>query len=483
MAQTPKTPKKVYVCSECDYQSAKWMGRCPSCNAWNSFVEETYTPPLSSAAAAAGGARRANLTGKSTVGGDGERAVRFSDFTVPEYMRVDTGIGELNRVLGGGLVTGSVILLAGEPGIGKSTLLMQLCGKIGSARTVLYVSGEESKGQLKLRAERLHADGEKLFILTETNIHAIVAEYEKVKPEIVIVDSIQTMYSDLSASVQGSVTQVRECASVLIGKAKTDGAAVIIVGHVNKEGGIAGPKVLEHMVDAVLSFEGERRQSNRIIRAIKNRYGSTNEIGVFAMTDEGLVEIENPSAMLLEERPVGVSGSCAVCILEGTRPIIAEIQALAAPSTLSSPRRTADGIDYNRMNLLLAVLEKRVGLRFSAYDVYLNVVGGLRIDEPAADAAIALALISSIRDIPVPENVIAMGELGLSGEFRTVSHMDKRFAESHRLGFTKIAIPRRTELRKIPDGVEVVRMGSIYDAIRLLAKPEQEKTARTDREV
>lgn len=473
MAQTPKAPKKVYVCSECDYQSAKWMGRCPSCNAWNSFAEETFAPPVSSAS---GGTRRTNLSGNGTTG---DHAVRFSEFTVPEYMRVDTGIGELNRVLGGGLVTGSVILLAGEPGIGKSTLLMQLCGKIGSVRTVLYVSGEESKGQLKLRAERLHVDGETLYILTETNIHAVVAEYEKVKPEIVIVDSIQTMYSDLSASVQGSVTQVRECASVLISKAKTDGAAVIIVGHVNKEGGIAGPKVLEHMVDAVLSFEGERRQSNRIIRAIKNRYGSTNEIGVFAMTDEGLAAIENPSAMLLEERPIGVSGSCAVCILEGTRPIIAEIQALAAPSTLSSPRRTADGIDYNRMNLLLAVLEKRVGLRFSGYDVYLNVVGGLRIDEPAADAAIALALISSIRDIPVPENVIAMGELGLSGEFRTVSHMDKRFAESHRLGFTKIAIPKRTELKKSPDGVEVVRMGSIYDAIRLLAKPEQEKTYKT----
>lgn len=473
MAQTPKAPKKVYVCSECDYQSAKWMGRCPSCNAWNSFVEETYTPAPVSAAAGAGDSRRRTMT---SAAGEAEHAVRFRDFEVPEYMRVNTGIGELNRVLGGGLVSGSVILLAGEPGIGKSTLLMQLCGKIGNEKTVLYVSGEESRGQLKLRAERLHTDGEKLFILTETNIHVIVAEYEKIKPDIVIVDSIQTMYSELSSSMQGSITQVRECASVLIGKAKTDGAAVIIVGHVNKEGGIAGPKVLEHMVDAVLSFEGERRQSNRIIRAIKNRYGSTNEIGVFAMTDGGLAEIENPSAMLLEERPVGVSGSCAVCIMEGSRPIIAEIQALAAPSTLSSPRRTADGIDYNRMNLLLAVLEKRVGLRFSGYDVYLNVVGGLRIDEPAADAAIALALISSMRDVPVPENVIAMGELGLSGEFRMVSHMEQRFGESHRLGFRRIAVPKRTVLRNIPDDVEIVRLSSIYDAIRLLVKPEMQKT-------
>ena len=326
---------------------------------------------------------------------------------------------------------------------------------------------------MKLRSERLGADGEKLFILTEVNIHAVVAEYEKINPDVVIVDSIQTMYSDLSSSLQGSVTQVRECASVLIGKAKSDGAAVIIVGHVNKEGGIAGPKVLEHMVDAVLSFEGERRQSHRIIRAIKNRYGSTNEIGVFEMTDEGLEEVENPSAMLLAGRPVGISGSCAVCILEGTRPIIAEIQALVTPTNANSPRRTADGIDYNRMYLLLAVLEKRLGLRFSSCDVYLNVIGGLRIDEPAADAAIALALISSMRDIPVPPDVIAMGELGLSGEFRAVSGIEQRVEESSRLGFTKIAVPRRTVLKKeLPAGIDLIHMGGIYDAVRLLAKPD-----------
>jgi len=456
-----KQPKKIYVCSECDYQSAKWMGRCPSCNAWNSFTEETYQQPEP--------LKEDTRRRITTPAGERETAVRFRDFEVPAYMRIDTGIGELNRVLGGGLVTGSVVLLAGEPGIGKSTLLMQLCGCIGNTVTVLYVSGEESKGQLKLRSARLGADGEKLYILTEVNISAITAEYDKIKPDIVIVDSIQTMYSDISSSMQGSVTQVRECASVLIGKAKTDGAAVIMVGHVNKEGGIAGPKVLEHMVDAVLSFEGERRQSHRIIRAIKNRYGSTNEIGVFEMTDEGLTEVENPSAMLLEGRPVGVSGSCAVCIMEGTRPLIAEVQALVTPSNLSSPRRTADGIDYNRMNLLLAVLEKRVGLRFSSCDVYLNVVGGLRIDEPAADAAIVLALISSMRDIAVPENVIAMGELGLAGEFRAVSGIEQRFGESKRLGFTTIAIPKRSPIRDIAEDVKVVQLGSIYDAIRLLA--------------
>ncbi len=467
-----KQPKKVYVCSECDYQSAKWMGRCPSCNAWNSFTEETYTQ-IPEPASRTADARRRTMTPE----GEREKAVRFRDITTPDYMRLDTGIGELNRVLGGGLVTGSVVLLAGEPGIGKSTLLMQLCGRLGDTSTILYVSGEESKGQLKLRSERLGADGEKLFILTEVNIHAVVAEYEKIKPNVVIVDSIQTMYSDLSSSMQGSVTQVRECASVLIGKAKTDGAAVIIVGHVNKEGGIAGPKVLEHMVDAVLSFEGERRQSHRIIRAIKNRYGSTNEIGVFEMTDEGLEEVENPSAMLLEGRPVGISGSCAVCTMEGTRPIIAEIQALVTPTNSNSPRRTADGIDYNRMYLLLAVLEKRLGLRFSSCDVFLNVIGGLRIDDPAADAAIALALISSMRDIPVPPDVIAMGELGLSGEFRSVSGIEQRVEESSRLGFTRIAVPKRTVLKKdLPDGVELIRMGGIYDAVRLLAKPETAAT-------
>jgi len=472
-----KQPKKVYVCSECDYQSAKWMGRCPSCNAWNSFTEETYTQipePVSKAAEA----RRRTMSPE----GEREQAIRFREIETQEYMRLDTGIGELNRVLGGGLVAGSVVLLAGEPGIGKSTLLMQLCGKLGQNTTVLYVSGEESKSQLKLRSQRLQADGENFFILTEVNIHAVAAEYDRIKPDVVIVDSIQTMYSDLSASMQGSVTQIRECASVLIGKAKTDGAAVIIVGHVNKEGGIAGPKVLEHMVDAVLSFEGERRQSHRIIRAIKNRYGSTNEIGVFEMTDEGLEEVENPSAMLLEGRPVGISGSCAVCILEGTRPIIAEIQALVTPTGSGNPRRTADGIDYNRMHLLLAVLEKRVGLRFSACDVYLNVIGGLRIDEPAADAAIAMALISSMRDIPVPADVIAMGELGLAGEFRAVSGAEQRIEESRRLGFTRIAVPRRTVLKKDLADAELVPMSGIYDAVHLLAQVGKETEAVSRRE-
>ena len=461
-----KSSKTVYVCSECDYQSAKWLGRCPQCNAWNTFVEETYTAPQKSA----GGKSPTRARSES------EKAVKFGELTLPEYLRHSTGIGEFDRVLGGGLVDGSVILLAGEPGIGKSTLLMQLCGQIGDSCKVLYVSGEESKGQLKMRAERLGVNAEYLYVLTETNIDSILAEYERIKPDIMIVDSIQTMYTDGSASTSGSVTQVRECSALLIERAKSDGASVIIVGHVNKEGGIAGPKVLEHMVDAVIYFEGDRRQPHRIVRAIKNRFGSTNEIGVFEMCEAGLEEVANPSAMLLEGRPTGVSGSCAVCIMEGSRPLIAEIQALVTPTVFPSPRRTSNGIDYNRMCLLLAVLEKRLGLRFSSCDVYLNVIGGLHLDEPAIDAAACLAMISSIRDIPVPDNVIAFGELGLSGEFRSVASIEQRVNEAFRLGFTKIALPKRSIPKNsatlTESGVDLIPLSGIYDALLLLGNKE-----------
>ena len=463
-----KTSKTVYVCSECDYQSAKWLGRCPQCNAWNTFTEETYSAPPKSASG-----------GKNAVRARSERehAVKFGEFELPNYLRHSTGIAEFDRVLGGGLVEGSVILLAGEPGIGKSTLLMQLCGQIGDSCKVLYVSGEESKGQLKMRADRLGVNAEYLYVLTETNIDDILAEYDKIKPDIMIVDSIQTMYSDASSSTSGSVTQVRECSAMLINRAKNDGASVIIVGHVNKEGGIAGPKVREHMVDAVISFEGDRRQPHRIVRAIKNRFGSTNEIGVFEMCETGLEEVANPSAMLLEGRPTGVSGSCAVCIMEGSRPLIAEIQALVTPTVFPSPRRTSNGIDYNRMCLLLAVLEKRLGLRFSSCDVYLNVIGGLRLDEPAIDAAACLAMISSIRDIPVPDDVIAFGELGLSGEFRSVASIEQRVNEAFRLGFTKIALPKRSIPRNSEElksgGVELIPLSGIYDALLLLKNNEE----------
>lgn len=447
--------KKVFVCSECDYQSPKWLGKCPECGSWNTFCEETFTK------------EKAGISSPVPT----ESAVRFSEMKGTDCKRKSTKIGELDRVLGGGLVLGSVVLLAGEPGIGKSTLLMQLCGTMGNSERIMYVSGEESKGQLKIRADRLSVAPEDLFVLTETSVEAVIGEYEKVKPDLVIIDSIQTMNSSRSSSVAGSIAQVRECASQIMTKAKRDGVSVILVGHVNKEGGIAGPKVLEHMVDAVLYFEGERTQSHRIIRAIKNRYGSTNEIGVFEMTDAGLEEVANPSEMLLAGRPDGVSGSCAVCVLEGTRPIVAEIQALVVPSVYPSPKRTADGLDYNRMCLLLAVLEKRLGLRLSACDVYLNVVGGLRIDEPAVDAAVAMAIMSSMKDTPVPKDLIVMGEIGLAGEFRAVSYLNQRAKEAYRLGFTKIAVPKRSGGAKIDlPGAKVIPMGGVYNELLLLSE-------------
>ena len=447
--------KTVYVCTECDYQSPKWLGCCPSCKSWNTFVEETYQKPVEI------------KMKRSSIVSDSEDAVLFDELSVPEYIRASTGICELDRVLGGGIVNGSVILLAGEPGIGKSTLLMQICSKIPSK--ILYVSGEESKGQLKLRAERLGLSGADTYVMTETNVDTIIAQTDKIKPDVMIIDSIQTMFDPACASIPGSVNQVKECAVKFIAKAKSQGISIILVGHVNKEGIIAGPKVLEHMVDAVLYFEGERMQSYRIIRAIKNRYGSTNEIGVFEMTDLGLCEVPNPSEMLLSGRPDGVSGSCAVCIMEGTRPIIAEIQALATPTSFQQPRRTANGLDYNRVCLIIAILEKRLGLKFSSCDIYLNVVGGLRLDEPSVDLAVALALISSIKDIPVPSNVLAMGELGLAGECRAISDLQKRISESYRLGFDVIAIPQKSDKTKLkaPKGVSIIDIRSVYDALSL----------------
>ena len=355
--------------------------------------------------------------------------------------------------------------------ISKSTLLLQVCSHLcQNGKRVLYVSGEESAKQLKLRARRLNIDVPNLYVLAENSLDGVEEKLLKLAPDVAVVDSIQTMSFSGIASSSGSVTQVKECTSILTKVAKKANIAVLIVGHVNKEGGIAGPKVLEHMVDAVLYFEGERSQPHRIVRAIKNRYGSTNEIGVFEMDEHGLSEVENPSAMLLAERPTGVSGSCAVCIMEGTRPLIAEIQALVTPTTFPAPRRTSNGIDYNRMCLLLAVLEKRLGLRFSTCDVYLNVIGGLRIDDPGADAAVALALISSLRDVPIPPSLIAMGEIGLAGEFRTVSSAAQRVGEASRLGFTRIALPKRciTDPLKAIAGASLSPLGGIFDAMTLL---------------
>ena len=394
--------KTFYVCSECEYKTAKWMGKCPNCGAWNAFVEDVEQV----APTAVSTPKRVSMIPSPSD----NAAVGFHELEIPEYIRQNTGLGELDRVLGGGLVHGSAVLLSGEPGIGKSTLLMQICDALGTLRKVLYISGEESGGQLKLRAKRLGILGNNLFLLTETNLEKILEEIDKVKPEVMIVDSVQTVYSASVNSTPGSVTQVKEAALAFINKAKSDGISVIMVGHVNKEGSIAGPKVLEHMVDAVLYFEGEHQQAYRIIRAIKNRYGSTNEIGVFEMTDKGLLEVENPSEMLLAGRPKNISGNCAVCTVEGTRPIIAEIQALVTPTAFPAPRRTTNGIDYNRMCLIIAVLEKRLGLKFYQNDVYLNVIGGLKLDEPAGDLSIVMALISSVTDRIIPDDLIAIGE-------------------------------------------------------------------------
>ena len=450
--------KKVYVCTECDYQHPKWMGQCPSCKKWNTMVEETYKQKVEP------------KNTRTAIISDFSDPVLFTEMEMPEYIRSNTGIGELDRVLGGGLVDGSVVLLAGEPGIGKSTLLMQICSALSDK--VLYVSGEESKGQLKLRGQRLGLSGENTYFMTETNVDNILTQVDKLSPKVVIIDSIQTMFDPNCVSIPGSINQVKECAIKLIASSKSKCYSVILVGHVNKEGTIAGPKVLEHMVDAVLYFEGERFQSYRIIRAIKNRFGSTNEIGVFEMSDTGLKEVPNPSEMLLSGRPTGVSGSCAVCVMEGSRPLIAEVQALVSPTTFPAPRRTSNGVDYNRLCLLLAVLEKRLGLKFSQNDIYVNVVGGLSLDEPSVDLAVALALISSIKDIPLPENVLAMGEIGLAGECRSISDIQKRINESYRLGFDNIAIPHKSidNSLRIPDGVSVISVESIYDVLKLFKK-------------
>lgn len=460
--------KTVYICTECEYKTPKWMGKCPSCGAWNSFAEDVEE---ASPAAAASAPKRISMLPMSENNG----AVSFRDLEIPEYMRQNTGLNELDRVLGGGLVHGSVVLLSGEPGIGKSTLLMQICDALGASKRVLYISGEESGGQLKLRAQRLGIVGHNLSILTETNIENILKETDKVKPDVMIVDSIQTVYSAGVNSAPGSVSQVRETALSLINKAKSAGMSVIMVGHVNKEGSIAGPKVLEHMVDAVLYFEGERNQAYRIIRAIKNRYGSTNEIGVFEMGDKGLIEVENPSEMLLAGRPKNISGNCAVCTLEGTRPLIAEIQALVTQTAFPAPRRTTNGIDYNRMCLIIAVLEKRLGLKFYQNDVYLNVIGGLHLDEPASDVSVAMALISSMTNRIIPDDLIAIGELGLAGECRAVSNLEQRVKEAARLGFTRAIVPHKNiEKRRLScEGIKLIPIRGIYEVLNLMQDQEE----------
>lgn len=458
--------KTTFVCNNCGNESAKWYGKCPACGEWNTFeevaadIEQKGATKLSS--------RKAH---KQYGEASSPKARKLEQIEFTNSLRFSTGIGEFDRVLGGGLVEGSVVLLSGAPGIGKSTLLLQICEYLGNSHSLLYVTGEESPAQIKLRANRVGVDSQNLLVLSETNVNEIIPEINSAHPDVVIIDSIQTMYDDDYPSSPGSVTQVKQSALRLINKAKEDGVTIIIVGHVNKDGAIAGPKVLEHMVDAVLYFEGDKQQSYRIIRAVKNRYGSTNEIGVFEMNDDGLTEIENPSGVLLEQRPKGVSGSCAVCIMEGTRPIIAEIQALCTPSIYPSPRRNSSGLDYSRIALLLAVIEKRLGYKFSTMDVYMNVAAGLSINDTSCDAACILALISCYKNINIPEDLLVIGEIGLSGECRSVFSIEQRINEAARLGFKRIAVPFRTVPKiKKRSGVELLPLHGVFDLVRLLGE-------------
>ena len=445
----------VFFCQNCGHESAKWMGQCPGCRQWNTFVEETIEKTsvrrIQKERAAAG-------------------PVCLSSIDTAEEERMSTHMEELNRVLGGGIVPGSLVLVGGDPGIGKSTLLLQVCQKLsGDGRQVLYISGEESLKQIKLRAARIGSFSDGLRLLCETNLELIRETIREQKPEVVIIDSIQTMYHEEISSAPGSVSQVREATSVLMQLAKGLGVTVFIVGHVTKEGTVAGPRVLEHMVDTVLYFEGDRHASYRILRGVKNRFGSTNEIGVFEMREAGLTEVENPSEYMLNGRPEEASGSVVACSMEGTRPILLEIQALVCHSTLAVPRRTAAGMDYNRVNLLLAVLEKRLNLRLSNSDVYVNIAGGIRISEPAIDLGVVLAVISSYKDRAIDEKVLAFGEVGLSGDVRAVSQAGQRVQEAKKLGFTTIILPQvcREQIGEV-EGVRLCGVRTVADAVRLV---------------
>ena len=458
--------KTNYICNNCGNVTSKWYGKCPECDAWNTIEEQIVHE------APAGQKNRRSQPGSYPTLSE-SKAKKISEISFQKDLRFMTGLGEFDRVLGGGLVEGSVVLISGEPGIGKSTLLLQICQHVGNTAKLLYVTGEESVSQIKLRAERVGVNTENLLLLSETCVNKIIPEIDANQPDVVIIDSIQTIYDDNYPSSPGTVTQVKQATMQLINKAKEEQISILIVGHVNKDGAIAGPKVLEHMVDAVLYFEGDKQHAYRIIRAVKNRYGSTNEMGMFEMSDDGLTEIEKPSELILEQRPKDVPGSCAVAVMEGTRPLVTEIQALCTQTSYPSPRRMASGYDYNRVSLLLAVLEKRLGMRFSSQDVYINIAGGIRIDEPACDAATALALISSYKDVPVPDDLIVMGELGLAGECRSISTLDQRLSKAARLGFKKAAVPfRNAERLKNKHGLEIIKLRSVYDLLKLL-KPQE----------
>ena len=449
--------KTVFFCTECGNESLKWAGRCPACGAWNTVVEQEIQPVNRGARSGVG-----RNSGFHSV-----KAVSLTEIDTTEEVRFLTGMGELDRVLGGGGVKGSLALVGGAPGVGKSTLMLQICGSLCRENQVLYVSGEESVRQLKLRAQRLGVASANLLVLSETELEDVLQSVSEEEPDILIVDSIQTLYNGALDSPPGSITQVKDCTMALMQLAKGRDITVFVIGHVNKEGSIAGPKVLEHMVDCVLYFEGEQHSSCRILRAAKNRFGATNEIGVFEMLDNGLKEVENPSQMLLSGRPDGAPGTCVTCVMEGIRPVLAEIQALLAPAPYGSARRSSNGFDYNRASMLLAVLEKRGGLKVSACDAYLNIIGGLTLDEPAADLAAALALASSYLDRPIAPDLAAIGEVGLTGELRVVNNLDQRLSEVRRLGFRRCVIPRRKgKAAEGPEGLQVVEAANIGEAIR-----------------
>ena len=454
-----KNKKTVYFCQECGYESAKWMGQCPGCKAWNTFVEETVSA-------------KKNPSGNLKASEKRQDSVILKDISLSEDERQTPQIGELDRVLGGGIVPGSLVLVGGDPGIGKSTLLLQVCRNLAENQVaVLYISGEESLRQIKLRANRIGDFNDKMQLLCETNLEVIREVIERKKPDVVVIDSIQTMFHEDVSSAPGSVSQVRESTNILMQIAKGMGISVFIVGHVTKEGNVAGPRVLEHMVDTVLYFEGDRHASYRVLRAVKNRFGSTNEIGVFEMCNTGLEEVKNPSEYMLNGRPEDASGSVVACSMEGTRPILVEIQALVCQSNFGIPRRTAVGTDFNRVNLLMAVLEKKVGIHLGTSDAYVNIAGGMKMTEPAIDLGICLAIVSSCKDVVIPDKVMVFGEVGLSGEIRAVSMAGQRVQEAKKLGFETVMLPEvcKSSVGK-PEGINLVYVSQIRDAISYIMR-------------
>lgn len=449
-----KGKNNVFFCQECGYESSKWVGQCPACKAWNTMVEEIVD-------------KKSSVTHRQITE---VQVAKLNDVQSSSEKRMDTHIEELNRVLGGGIVPGSLVLVGGDPGIGKSTLLLQTCKSLSDQEiAVLYISGEESLQQIKMRADRIGIFSDEMTLLCETNLDLIQGVIEERKPQVVVIDSIQTMFRENINSAPGSVSQVREATSVLMRLAKEQGIAIFVVGHVTKEGTVAGPRVLEHMVDTVLYFEGDRYASYRILRAVKNRFGSTNEIGVFEMCQSGLREVPNPSEYMLDGKPKNASGSIVVCTMEGTRPLLVEIQALVCHSAFGMPRRTAAGVDYNRVNLLMAVLEKNVGVRLADQDAYINIAGGMKVSEPATDLGLVLAIISSFRNRPIAEDTICFGEVGLSGEVRSVNMVEQRIAEAHKLGFKQCILPKvcMKNIQK-PDGMLLKGVENVREALEIL---------------